>query len=199
MHPVFPIVYLVRHGETTWSVTGQHTGRKDLPLTDRGEADARRIGQRLRALTVAKVLTSPLRRAARTCELAGYGGVAEVDPELVEWDYGAYEGRRAAEILAERPGWNLFQDGCPGGESPAQVQARADRVVQRVRASDGNVLIFSSGHFLRMFAIRWIGLDAAAGRSLHLSTSSLSALSYEHNLEQPNIWLWNDTSHVSED
>jgi broad specificity phosphatase PhoE len=190
-----PVVYLARHGETAWSLSGQHTGRTDLPLTERGERNARALGERLRGLEFAEVYTSPLQRAVRTCELAGYGRVAEIDSDLVEWDYGQYEGRRTVEIHAERPDWQLFRDGCPGGESPNQVGARADRVVERVRAVKGDVLIFSSGHFLRVLAARWLGLDAAGGRYLLLSTASLSALGYEHNLAEPAIRLWNETRH----
>jgi probable phosphoglycerate mutase len=139
-----------------------------------------------------------LQRAARTCELAGFGAVAEVDPDLVEWDYGQYEGRRTAEIRAERPGWLLFRDGCPGGESPAQASARADRVVSRVRAVQGDVLLFSSGHFIRVLATRWIELEVTDNaRRFMLSTASLSAVSYENELSRPVIRLWNDTHHVS--
>ncbi len=127
-----PTVYLARHGETAWSLTGQHTGLTDLPLTEHGERNARHLGERLRGLKLAKVFTSPLQRAARTCELAGFKAAAEIDQDLVEWNYGAYEGRRTVEIRTERPGWQLFRDGCPGGESPEQVGARADRVVNRV-------------------------------------------------------------------
>src|SRR6516164_1484839 len=149
MSESLPTVYLARHGETAWSLTGQHTGLTDLPLTERGERNASRLQERLKGLTFAKVFTSPLQRARRTCELAGFGSVAEIDPDLLEWDYGKYEGRRTAEIRAERPDWNLFRDGCPGGESPAQVAARADRAVSRVRAVQGDVLLFSSGHLDR--------------------------------------------------
>jgi len=190
------VVYLARHGETAWSLSGQHTGRTDLPLTERGERNARALGERLRGLTFAKVFTSPLQRAARTCELAGFAGAAEIDPDLVEWDYGQYEGRRSAEIHVERPDWQLFRDGCPGGESPGQIGARADRVVGRVRAVKGDVLVFSSGHFLRVLAARWLGLDAAGGRYFLLSTASLSTLGYEHKLAEPAIHLWNDNRHV---
>jgi broad specificity phosphatase PhoE len=196
MSELLSVVYLARHGETAWSLSGQHTGRTDLPLTERGERNARALGERLRGLTVARVFTSPLQRAARTCELAGFGAAAEVDPDLVEWDYGQYEGRRTAEIHVERPDWQLFRDGCPGGESPSQIGARADRVVGRVRAVKGDVLVFSSGHFLRVLAARWLGLDAAGGRYLLLSTASLSALGYEHNLAEPAIRLWNESGHV---
>ena len=192
-----PTLYLARHGETAWSLTGQHTGLTDLPLTKRGECNARRLGEGLAGLTFAKVFASPLQRAIRTCELAGVAAAAEVDRDLVEWNYGKYEGLRTAEIYASRPDWQLFRDGCPGGESPDQVSARADRVVGRVRAIRGDVLIFSSGHFLRMLATRWLGLEPAAGRFFLLSTASLSALGYEHTLSQPVIRFWDDTRHVS--
>jgi broad specificity phosphatase PhoE len=199
-----PVVYLARHGETAWSLSGQHTGLTDLPLTERGERNARQLGERLQGLTFAKVFTSPLQRASRTCELAGFGAVAEVDRNLLEWDYGQYEGRRSDEILAERPDWQLFRDGCPGGETPQQVGSRADLVVSRVQAlasraasAPGDVLLFSSGHFLRALAARWLGLDPEAGKFFLLSTASLSALGYEHNRSEPVIQLWNDTRHVS--
>ena len=193
MSEPLPVVYLARHGETAWSLSGQHTGRTDLPLTERGEHQARALGERLRGANFAKVLASPSQRARRTAELAGFGGPAEVDPDLAEWDYGQYEGRRTADILAERPGWFLFRDGAPGGEAPEQAGARADRVVRRIRAIGANVLIFSSAHFLRVLAARWLGLEAAAGRYLVLGTSSLSILGYEHNLAEPVIRLWNET------
>ena len=192
-----PCIYLARHGETAWTISRQHTGRTDLPLTERGEGNARRLGERLRGLAFARVWTSPLRRAARTCELAGFAAKAEVDPDLVEWDYGRYEGRRTAEILAEQPDWQLFRDGCPGGESPQEVAARADRVVRRVRDAGGDALLFSSGHFLRMLAVRWLGLEPGAGRYFVLATASLSALGYEHDASEPAIQLWNDTRHVA--
>ena len=191
-------VYLARHGETAWSISGQHTGLTDLPLTERGERNARRLGERLRDLTFTKVLTSPLQRAARTCELAGFGSVAQVDLDLVEWNYGDYEGRRSDEIHAERPEWQLFRDGCPRGETPGEVGARADRVLRQIRAVEGDVLLFSSGHFLRVLAARWLRLEPAAGRLFLLSTASLSALSYEHDFSEPAIRLWDDTGHVGE-
>ena len=191
-----PVIYLARHGETAWSLSGQHTGLTDLPLTERGQHNARALGKRLQGLTVSAVLTSPLQRAARTCELAGFGTAAEVDRDLLEWNYGEYEGRRTIEIRAERPDWQLFRDGCPGGESPDQVGERADRVVSRVRAVQGDVLLFSSGHFLRVFSARWLGLEPGAGRYFLLSTASLSALGYDGSLSQPVIRLWNDTRHV---
>jgi broad specificity phosphatase PhoE len=196
MSKELPVIYLARHGETAWSLTGQHTGLTDLPLTERGEQNARALGERLVGLDFGAVFTSPLQRVARTCELAGFGAVAEVDRDLLEWNYGQYEGRRTAEIHAERRDWQLFRDGCPGGESPDEVGARADCVVTRVRAIRADVLLFSSGHFLRVLAARWLGLGSEAGRYLLLSTASLSAVSYEHNLCQPVIRLWNDTRHV---
>jgi probable phosphoglycerate mutase len=196
MSEALPIVYLARHGETAWTISGQHTGLTDLPLTERGERNARQLGERLRGVTFAKVFTSPLQRAVRTCDLAGFGVVAEIDPDLVEWNYGDYEGRLTVDVHKERPDWQLFRDGCPGGESPNEVGARANRVVKRVRAINGNVLLFSSGQFLRVLAARWLGLDVAIGRFFMLSTASLSALGYEHNLSQPVIRLWDDTRHV---
>ncbi len=198
MSEILPVIYLARHGETAWSLTGQHTGRTDVPLTDRGERNARRLGERLAGLAFAKVFTSPLRRAARTCELAGFGAVAEVDRDLVEWNYGKYEGLRTAEIHAEDPDWQLFRDGCPDGELPNHIGARADHVVSRVRAIKGDVLIFSSGHFLRVLAARWLGLEPAAGRFFMLSTASVSVLGCENNPSQPVIRLWNDTRHVGD-
>src|ERR1043166_7561727 len=174
MSEKIPLVYLARHGETTWSLTGQHTGLTDLPLTERGERNARALGERLRGMKFAKVFTSPLQRATRTCELAGFGKVAEIDQDLVEWNYGEYEGRRTAEILKERPDWQLFRDGCPGGETPDQVGMRADAVTSRVRAIGGDVLLFSSAHFLRVLAARWLGLPASGGRHFLLNTASLS-------------------------
>jgi broad specificity phosphatase PhoE len=191
-----PVIYLARHGETAWTLSGQHTGRTDLPLTESGERNGRALGTRLRGLAFAKVVTSPLQRTSKTCELAGFGSAAELDPDLMEWDYGHYEGRRTVEILAERPDWQLFRDGCPGGETPAEIGARADRVVSRVRAVENDVLLFSSAHFLRVLSARWLGLEAAGGRYLLLSTASLSVLGYEHNLAEPAIRLWNDTHHL---
>ena len=192
-----PVIYVARHGETAWTLTGQHTGMTDLPLTDAGECNARRLGERLKGVAFAKVLTSPLQRAMRTCELAGFSEIAEIGLDLAEWNYGDYEGRTGVEIRAQRPGWQLFRDGCPGGESPHEVAVRADRVVTRVRAVQGNVLLFSSGHFIRVLACRWIGIEPSVNaRSFMLSTASLSALGYEHDLSRPVIRLWNDTHHV---
>src|SRR5262249_36158928 len=191
-----PVVSLARHGDTAWTVSGQHTGVSDIPLTAGGEAQAAHLGERLRGLSVALVLASPLHRAIRTCELAGFGSAAQIEPDLTEWNYGAYEGRRSVEIHAERPGWDLFRAGCPGGESAVDVGARADRVVRRIRATNGDVLVFSSGHSLRVFAARWLGLAPAAGRYFLLSTASLSAVGYEHDASEPAIRLWDETSHL---
>ena len=197
MSEALPEVYLARHGNTAWTVTGQHTGLTNLPLTPNGEINAGRLGERLKGMTFAKVFTSPLQRASRTAELAGFGAVAETDPDLVEWNYGQYEGLTSAQILAQRPDWQLFRDGCPGGESPAQISERADRVVKRIRAVSGDVLIFSSGHFIRVLTARWLGIGpGTAGKYFLLNPASLSALSYEHNLSQPVIRLWNDDHHV---
>lgn len=194
MSSTLPVIYLARHGETAWSLTGQHTGTTDLPLTEHGEANARRLRKRLDGISFVKVLVSPLQRARRTCELAGFATAAEVDAELVEWNYGQYEGRRTAEIRAERPEWILFRDGCPGGESPTQVGTRADRVIERIRTAGDNVLVFSSGHFLRVLGARWLGLEPADGRFLLLDTGSVCVLSYEHTLAEPAIRLWNDVT-----
>jgi broad specificity phosphatase PhoE len=197
MSDALPIVYLARHGDTAWSVSGQYTGLTDLPLIERGEKHARQLGERLRGMKFAKVFTSPLQRAARTCELAGFGDVAQVDADLVEWNYGQYNGHVLSEILKMNPGWQLFLDGCPGGESPEQISARADRVVQRLRAVPGNVLLFSSGHFLRVLTARWLGVEVAwANSRFLLGTASLSALGYDHNQSEPVIRLWNDDRHV---
>lgn len=195
MNDTLPVVYLVRHGETAWSRTGQHTSFTDLPLTRQGEQEARRVGQRLANLKFAKIFSSPLKRAAHTCELAGFGARAEIDPDLVEWNYGKYEGRKTVDIHAEAPDWQLFRDGCPGGESPAQVGGRADRVLTRVRAVHGDVLIFSSGHFLRVLAARWLGFAPGGGEFFTLSTASVSELGFENNISHSVLRLWNDTSH----
>jgi probable phosphoglycerate mutase len=196
MTTALPTLHIARHGETEWTKSGQHTGLTDLPLTEHGERDAMRLGGRLKGLAFAHVFTSPLQRASRTCELAGFGGVAKADPDLTEWHYGAYEGRRTVEIRAERPGWHLFRDGCPGGETPGQIGARADRVIARVRALDANVLVFSSADFLRVLAARWIGLPPGAGMLFVLGTASLGVLGYDHDRTEPAIRLWNDTRHV---
>jgi broad specificity phosphatase PhoE len=187
-------LYLVRHGETAWSVTGQHTGRTDLPLTSRGEAQARTLQARLNGQGFARVFSSPLKRAARTCELAGFGSVASLDPELVEWDYGDYEGRTLAQIQGERPGWDLFRHGCPRGESVRQITERVDRVLSRVRAIEGPLLFFSSGHVLRVLAARWLETAAELGRGLQLDPASICVLGYDHKGADRVIRLWNDAS-----
>jgi probable phosphoglycerate mutase len=196
MSETLPVVYMARHGNTAWTHTGQHTGLSDLPLTPDGERNAVRLGERLKGMKFAKVFTSPLQRATRTCELSGFAAGAITDRDLVEWDYGKYEGLTSAEILKQNPSWDLFRDGAPGGESPAQIGERADRVVARVRAVAGDVLLFSSGHFIRVFTARWLGQSPNAGRYFLLTPASLSALSYEHNLSRPVIRLWNDDHHV---
>ena len=196
MNLPFPVVYLARHGETSWSLSGRHTGLTDLPLTENGQRNASLLAERLQAVAFEKVLASPLQRAMQTCSLAGFGQRAEVDPDLVEWNYGEYEGRRTAEILQERPDWQLFRDGCPAGETPDQVGARADRVIARTCAVKGNVLIFSSAHLLRVLAARWLRLEPAQGKCFLLSTGSVSGLGFEHSLSDPVIQFWNDTRHI---
>jgi broad specificity phosphatase PhoE len=189
-------VFLVRHGETAWSLSGRHTGRTDLPLTEQGEQNARGLAGRMRATEFSRVFTSPRQRARRTCELAGLGAIAETEPDLAEWDYGDYEGQLSANILQARPEWNLFRDGCPNGETPAQVSNRADRLIARLRTLDGNVALFSHGHFGRVLAARWIGLPVSEAQHFLLSTASLSVLGYEHGrTDQPVISLWNAASH----
>jgi broad specificity phosphatase PhoE len=198
MSVVLPAVYVARHGNTAWTHSGQHTGLTDLPLTPDGERNARQLGERLKGMTFAKVFTSPLQRAARTCELSGFGAGAQTDPDLVVWDYGKYEGLTSAEIHRQRPDWDLFRDGGPGGESPEQVGERADRVVKRIREVTGDVLLFTSGHFIRVLTARWLGLGpGVGGRYFLLNPASLSALGYEHNLSRPVIQLWNDDHHVA--
>jgi len=185
-------IYLIRHGETEWSLSGQHTGSTDIPLIARGEDAARNLGLRLREIPFARVLTSPRLRARRTCELAGLGPVAEIEPDLAEWDYGDYEGLLSAEILKGRPDWNIYRDGCPNGESPGQISARADRLIVRLRGLVGNVALFSHGHFGRVLAARWIGLPLGEAQRFQLDTASLGILSYERDrVESPVIALWN--------
>lgn len=190
-------LYLMRHGETAWSLSGQHTGRTDIPLIEQGEQDARKLAERLRAVKFSRVFTSPLQRARRTCELAGLGDLAEIEPDLAEWDYGEYEGLRPVDIREGRPDWNVFRDGCPGGESPAQVSERADRVIARLRTLEGNIATFSHGHFGRVLAAHWIGFEIRQAQNLLLSTASISILGYEHNVaEVPAIVLWNAVSNA---
>ena len=187
-----PQIYLVRHGETAWSLSGQATGRTDIALTKQGERDAQTLGPRLNGLNFTQVLTSPLQRARRTAELAGFGKDADVDADLAEWDYGAYEGRRTVDIRAERPGWRLLEDGCPGGETLEAVSARADNVITRIRMLQGDAIIFAHRDILRVLAARWLRLDAIEARHFYLSTASVSILGYHHDLDEPVIRLWND-------
>jgi probable phosphoglycerate mutase len=193
----FPVVYLVGESETAWSLTGQHIGSKDLPLIERGERNALRLKERLRGLAFTKVLSGPLQRATKTCELAGFGPLCEVDPDLADWDCGRYEGLTAREIQKQRPSWDLFRDGCPGGESALDIAARAGRVLGRLRSIDGNVLVFSSLCFIRVLGACWISMDDAfLGSRLMLSAGSLSALGYENSFSNPVIRFWNDAHHV---
>ncbi|WP_442510392.1 histidine phosphatase family protein [Novipirellula sp. SH528] len=188
-------LFLMRHGETEWSLTGQHSGRADIPLTKNGEEQARELGQRIRLFTFEHVLTSPLQRARRTCELAGLSNEAKVDADLIEWDNGDYESRTGDEILATRPRWNLFRDGCPNGEMPEQISARADRLIHRLIELDGDVALFSHSHLGRVLAARWIGLSVEHAQPFLLDTASLSILCYEHDrTDQPAIALWNSAS-----
>ena len=192
---ILPRIYFIRHGETAWSLSGQHTGRTDLPLTEQGEQDGRKLAGRFRAVEFSCVLTSPLQRARRTCELVGLNDGAEISPGLTEWDYGDYEGKRPADIHQEQPDWTIFRDGCPRGESPAQVCERADRLIARLRGLEGNIALFSHGHVGRVLAARWIGLAVGQAQHFLLATASLSILGYEHNLaEEPAIVLWNAVS-----
>jgi probable phosphoglycerate mutase len=182
-------VVLVRHGETEWSLSGQHTGITDIPLTEHGRDEARRLRPLLCGSDYALVLSSPLQRARATCELAGLGHRMQVDPDLLEWDYGDYEGVTLAEIERTAPGWMIFTDGCPGGETPEQVAARVDRVICKVRAQAGRVALFAHGHVFRVFAARWIGLPPSEGRHFMLDTSTVSVLSYYHGT--PALKRWN--------
>jgi probable phosphoglycerate mutase len=194
-----PRISLVRHGETAWTISGQHTSRTDIALTDRGEREARDLGTQLQPLIVDAVLTSPLQRARRTAELAGFSARLEIDADLMEWDYGAYEGRRTVDILAERPHWRLFYDGCPGGETAEDVSARADRVIARLRSTGANALLFAHRDFLRILAARWLGLDGREGRGFFLAPASLSRLGYHHDLTEPVIHLWNGGRHQEDE
>jgi probable phosphoglycerate mutase len=189
-----PAVLLVRHGATEWSVSGQHTGTTDIPLTDEGRHHAELVRPRLAERDFALVLTSPLVRARETCALAGLDGQAQVDEHLREYDYGAYEGITTKEIRETRPGWYLWRDGCPDGEMPEQVGARADRVIERALAAGGDVALFAHGHILRVLGARWLELPAAAAGRLALGTAALCDLGFEREIRV--AWLWNDTSHI---
>jgi probable phosphoglycerate mutase len=194
-----PRLFLARHGDTAWTDSRQRTGRTDLPLNERGEGRARQLGERLRRFSFARVFTSPLQRASKTCALAGFEGVAQIDPDLVEWDYGRFEGKLTRHVLKEWPGWEMFRDGCPDGESPQDVAARADRFIARVRGIEGDVLAFSSAHIIRMIAARWLGLPPAAGRFFFCRPASVGVLGFEHNSrDEPIIGLWNYVARPSE-
>ena len=198
---MLPQISIIRHGETAWSKSHQPTGKTDIALTEQGENDARKLGQRLRETRFAHVFTSPRQRARRTCELAGVAptvGIIQIEPRLAEWDYGDFEGKKSAEIRAIAPGWNLFRDGCPGGESPAQVAARADDLIAHLRTLEGDAALFTHGHFGRILAARWIGLPLQHARHFILSTASLSVLGYEHNKpDEPAVVLWNETGRAA--
>ena len=199
MAAALPKLYLARHGDTAWTESHQHTGRTDLPLNARGEQHARQLGERVRPFSFRRIFSSPLQRATKTCELAGFGARVELDHDLIEWDYGRFEGKRTSDILRERPGWELYHDGCPDGESPEDVAARADRFLARIRGVDGDVLAFSSGHIIRMIAARWLGLPPAAGRFFFCEPASLGVLGYEHDSRAaPVIRLWNDVGESRE-
>jgi broad specificity phosphatase PhoE len=184
-------VFAIRHGETAWSLSGQHTGTTDIPLTDNGRRLAERLRPALAKEAFALVLVSPMQRARETCALAGLGESAVIEPDLMEWNYGAYEGLTAARIDETRKGWLIFRDGCPGGETPEQVAARADRVIARARAAAGDVALFSHGHFLRVFAARWIGLSARGGQHFLLDTGTLCVLGYYRDI--PAVRRWNES------
>jgi len=187
-------LWLARHGETDWSRAGRHTGRTDIPLTTEGERQAMALGERLRGVDFARVLASPLERARRTAELAGFGAAMELDEDLMEVDYGEYEGRTTAEIHRMRPDWDLWRDGCPGGETIVQAAERAERVLARARTVDGPVLLVGHGHLTRTLASRALALAPAHGRHLALDPASLSIVGAEHAV--PALWLWNDASHL---
>ncbi|MCA9218450.1 MAG: histidine phosphatase family protein [Planctomycetales bacterium] len=182
----------MRHGETAWSLSGQHTGRADIPLTAHGETEARQLGERIRSIQFDHVLTSPLQRARQTCELAGCGAHSQVEVDLIEWDNGEYEGQTHADVYKQRPDWNLFRDGCPNGEMPGEISDRADRLIERLKSLDGNVALFSHSHLGRVLVARWIGAPVQTGQHFILDTGSLSVLSYQrdHN-DVPAIALWN--------
>ena len=189
-------LYLIRHGETNWSLTHQHTGRTNVPLTPHGEEEARQLGERLGGTSFVHVFSSPSGRAQRTCALIELDKVAEIEPDLAEWDYGDYEGRWTVDIRKVRPDWNIFRDGCPGGEAPGQVSDRADRLIARLRKLDGKVALFSHGQFGCVLAARWIGLPLIEGPHFVLGTSALSVFGYDPDHPTvPVISLWNAFSH----
>ena len=196
MKPRSPVLVLVRHGETAWSRTGQHTGRTDIPLLEEGRHMATELRAPLRAWSFAAVWTSPLSRASETCALAGYGDVAEMRADLMEWDYGTFEGKTKVEIRATSPNWTLWADGVPCGESARDVGARADRIIAEARAVEGNVLLFAHGHLLRVLTARWLGLPPSEGRLFTLSTASISVLGFDSDGDLQVLQLWNDTTHL---
>jgi broad specificity phosphatase PhoE len=185
-------LFYFRHGETQWSLSGQHTGVTDIPLTPHGEAQARDLRPWVEAVSFSHVLTSPRLRARATCEHAGLGGRSEIEPDLAEWNYGDYEGRRSADIDEERPGWNIFRDGCPNGESPSEIGERADRLIGRLRTMDGDVALFSHGHFGAVFGARWIGLEVIEAQHFSVAPASMGVLGVDSkHLYTPVIILWN--------
>jgi len=186
-----PRIYLIRHGETAWSLSGQHTGRTDLPLTPAGEAEAATLASRLAGIHFDQVYSSPRQRAQRTCELAGLAAGMLIESDLAEWDYGAYEGLRAEEIRAKQPDWNIYRDGCPLGESPDEIAARADRLILRLAGNSGTTAVFSHGHFGRVLAVRWVGWRVPAAAGLQINTASVSLLTCEQSRNRPVIGLWN--------
>jgi broad specificity phosphatase PhoE len=191
-------IYFARHGQTEWALAGKHTGRSDIPLTPRGEREAVLLGERLRETAFTHVLTSPMQRARRTAELAGFAAVAQIEPDLFEWHYGEFEGLRTAEIHVMQPGWRLFRDGCRGGESVPEIAARADRLLEQLRRLDGSILLFAHGHILRVLAARFLELDASTGAGFYLGTAAICTLGYEHPPADPVIQLWNDRRHLDE-
>jgi broad specificity phosphatase PhoE len=191
-HPPSPRLFYFRHGETEWSLSGQHTGVTDIPLTPHGEAQARALRPWVEAISFSHVLTSPRLRTRTTCELAGLGPRSEIEPDLAEWNYGDYEGRRSADIGEERPGWNIFRDGCPNGESPSEIGERADRLIARLRTTDGDVALFSHGHFGAVLGARWIGLEVIEAQHFSIAPASMGVLGLDSNhLYTPIIVLWN--------
>ena len=198
MESKLPKIFLARHGQTEWSLSGRHTGRSDIALTECGENDARALGKRLAKLTFSEVWTSPLIRAKHSCELAGFESSYQIETDLMEWHYGDYEGLFAEEIQAKHPGWNVFKHGCPNGESPEDILARTSLLTERLKLQSSNILLFSHGHFLRSLAATWINEPLIFGNKLKLSTSGLSILSFNHdNINEPAILSWNDVGHIS--